>query len=126
MRQQPCVSSGATAAAVSGRRYSSLVMRALSSDEVRPAMEAGKRPDEIFGIEFGDQMAAMMERAITAMYHLQQTQAWTTGLIANLERQLTTATLALQTVRDFGWALAVGCFSVLGAVLVRVFYRPRP
>lgn len=44
---------------------------------------------------------------------------------ANLERQLTTATLALQTVRDFGWALAVGCFSVLVAVLVRVFYRPR-
>ena len=43
---------------------------------------------------------------------------------ANLERQLSTATLALQTIRDFGWALAVGCFSVLVAVLVRVFYRP--
>lgn len=43
---------------------------------------------------------------------------------ANLERQLSTATLALQTIRDFGWALAVGCFTVLFAVLVRVFYRP--
>ena len=43
---------------------------------------------------------------------------------ANLERQLSTATLALQTIRDFGWALAVGCFTVLVAVLVRVFYRP--
>jgi hypothetical protein len=43
---------------------------------------------------------------------------------ANLERQLSTATLALQTIRDFGWALAVGSFAVLGAVLVRVFYRP--
>ena len=44
---------------------------------------------------------------------------------AQLERQLSTATLALQTVRDFGWALAIGSFSVLVAVLVRVFYRPR-
>jgi len=44
---------------------------------------------------------------------------------ANLERQLSTATLALQTIRDFGWALAIGSFSVLAAVLVRVFYRPR-
>ena len=43
---------------------------------------------------------------------------------ANLERQLSTATLALQTVRDFGWALGIGCLGVLGAVLVRVFYRP--
>ena len=43
---------------------------------------------------------------------------------ANLERQLSTATMALQTIRDFGWALAVGCFTVLVAVLVRVFYRP--
>lgn len=44
---------------------------------------------------------------------------------ANLERQLSTATLALQTIRDFGWALAIGSFAVLSAVLVRVFYRPR-
>ena len=44
---------------------------------------------------------------------------------AQLERQLSTATLALQTIRDFGWALAIGSFSVLVAVLVRVFYRPR-
>lgn len=45
---------------------------------------------------------------------------------ANLERQLTTATLALQTVRDFGWALAIGCLGVLGAVLVRVFKQKAP
>lgn len=44
---------------------------------------------------------------------------------ANLERQLTTATLALQTVRDFGWALGIGCLAVLVSVLVRVFYRPK-
>ena len=55
---------------------------------VRPAMEAGRRPDEIHGAEFGDQMAFHLERAIMGMYHLQQTQAWTTGLIAGLEVQL--------------------------------------
>jgi hypothetical protein len=42
---------------------------------------------------------------------------------ANLERQLSTATLALQTIRDFGWALTLGCFGVLVAVLVKVFKR---
>jgi hypothetical protein len=40
---------------------------------------------------------------------------------ANLERQLSTATIALQTIRDLGWALTIGCFGVLGAVLVRIF-----
>ncbi len=60
---------------------------------VRPAMEAGKRPDEVLGAEFGDRMAAMMERAIMAMYHLQQTQAWTAGLIAGVEMQLAGAGL---------------------------------
>lgn len=45
---------------------------------------------------------------------------------ANLERQLSTATIALQTVRDFGWALAIGCLGVLGAVLVRVFKQKAP
>jgi hypothetical protein len=45
---------------------------------------------------------------------------------ANLERQLSTATLALQTVRDFGWALSIGCLGVLVAVLVRVFKQKAP
>ena len=45
---------------------------------------------------------------------------------ANLERQLSSATMALQMVRDFGWALAIGCLGVLGAVLVRVFKQKAP
>jgi hypothetical protein len=45
---------------------------------------------------------------------------------ANLERQLSTATIALQTIRDLGWALTIGCFGVLGAVLVRVFKQEAP
>ena len=44
---------------------------------------------------------------------------------ANLERQLTTATLALQTVRDFGWCLGMGCLGVLGAVCWKVWGKGR-
>jgi len=44
---------------------------------------------------------------------------------ANLERQLSTATLALQTIRDFGWCLGAGCLGVLGAVGWKVWGRGR-
>ena len=47
------------------------------SEVITPAMEAGKQPDEILGIEFGDRMSALTESAVIAMYHLQQTRAWT-------------------------------------------------
>jgi len=45
---------------------------------------------------------------------------------ANLERQLSTATVALQTIRDLGWALALGCFGVLGAVGYRIWKQKAP
>lgn len=45
---------------------------------------------------------------------------------ANLERQLSTATVALQTIRDFGWALGLGCLGVLGAVIYRIFKQKAP
>ncbi len=38
---------------------------------------------------------------------------------ADLERNMSTATLALKSVRDLGWALAVGCVGVGGAVFLR-------
>ena len=38
---------------------------------------------------------------------------------ANLERNLSWATLALKSVRDLGWALAVGCLGVGVAVFIR-------
>ena len=38
---------------------------------------------------------------------------------ANLERQLSTATLGLKACRDLGWALAVGCLGVGVAVFLR-------
>ena len=37
----------------------------------------------------------------------------------SLERNLSWATLALQSVRDLGWALAVGCLGVGVAVFLR-------
>lgn len=40
---------------------------------------------------------------------------------AKLERQLTTATLALRTCRDLGMALAIGCAMVGGAVGFRIW-----
>jgi proteasome assembly chaperone (PAC2) family protein len=38
---------------------------------------------------------------------------------ADLERNMSTATLALKSVRDLGWALAVGCIGVGVAVFLR-------
>ena len=58
-----------------------------------PALRAGKRPDEILGSEFGDRVSDLMERAIVAMYHLQQGQAWTSGIIEGLEVALDAAGL---------------------------------
>jgi hypothetical protein len=37
-----------------------------------------------------------------------------------LERNLSTATIALQTCRDLGWALAVGCIGVGVAMGIRL------
>jgi hypothetical protein len=44
---------------------------------------------------------------------------------ATLEKQLTSATIALQTVRDLGWALAVGCVGIGIAVAMRMRMRKR-
>jgi hypothetical protein len=38
---------------------------------------------------------------------------------ADLERNISTATMALKSVRDLGWALAVGCIGVGVAVFLR-------
>ena len=38
---------------------------------------------------------------------------------ADLERNMSVATLALRSVRDLGWALAVGCLGVGVAVFIR-------
>jgi len=58
------------------------------SEVIAPAMERGLRPDQILGIEFGDRMSALTERAVLAMYHLQQARAWTTNIIEGFEAML--------------------------------------
>ena len=47
------------------------------------------------------------------------TDAGTRSDDANLERQLSVATLGLKACRDLGWALAVGCLGVGVAVFLR-------
>jgi adenylate cyclase len=63
------------------------------AEVVRPAMRAGKRPEEIHGDEFSYRMAVLMERAILGMFHLRQGQAWTASLIEGLEMTLAAAGL---------------------------------
>ena len=56
-------------------------------------MARGMRPDEVLGGEFGDRMSASTERAVVAMYHLQQMKAWTANIIEGLEGMLADAGL---------------------------------
>ena len=75
------------------RRLAETEAEMWQSEVVRPAIEAGKRPDEILGIDFGDRMSTLTERSVVAMYHLQQTRAWTSNIIENLEAVLAQAGL---------------------------------
>ena len=63
------------------------------SEVIMPAVAVGKRPDEILGAEFANEMSILAERAILGMYHLQQAQAWTVTIIEGLEMQLAAAGL---------------------------------
>ena len=61
------------------------------SEVIAPATAVGKRPDEMLGDDFGDRHAVLGERAIVAMYHLQQSRAWTGNIVEEMERMLATA-----------------------------------
>jgi adenylate cyclase len=63
------------------------------TEVIIPAAEAGKRPDEILGVDFANRMSVLAERALVGMYHLQQKQAWTGTIIEGLEMQLAAAGL---------------------------------
>ena len=63
------------------------------AEVVEPAVAVGKRPDDVLGSDFGDQMGVIAERAIVGMYHLHQAQAWTTNLIVDIEMMLAAAGL---------------------------------
>ena len=63
------------------------------SEVIMPALQAGKRQDEFLGIDFGDRMSVLLERAVLAMYHMQQARAWTADIIVALETALAEAGL---------------------------------
>lgn len=75
------------------RRAAETESATWNSEVIEPAAKAGKRPDEILGSEFGDRMSVLLERAVIAMYHLQQGRAWTADIIAGLEMMLARAGL---------------------------------
>ena len=75
------------------RRVAETESAVWAAEVIEPAMRAGRRPEEVLGSDFGDRMSVLLERAIVAMYHLQQTRAWTADLIAALEIQLAEAGL---------------------------------
>jgi len=75
------------------RRVAETESAIWASEVIQPAMDAGKRPDEVLGVEFGDRFAETSERAMMGMYHLRQGQAWTVNLIDGLEVMLAAAGL---------------------------------
>jgi class 3 adenylate cyclase len=75
------------------RRMAETESSMWQTEVIGPAMSAGKRPDEILGDPFGDQMSALTERAVLGMYHLQQSQAWGRNIIEGLESMLAAAGL---------------------------------
>ncbi len=75
------------------RRLAETEAAMWQSQVIEPATRRGLRPDEILGAEFGDRMSALTERSVVAMYHLQQTRAWTDNIIGGVEMQLSAAGL---------------------------------
>jgi len=75
------------------RRMAETESAMWQSEVIAPATQGGKRPDEILGADFGDRMSVLTEQAVIAMYHLQQTRAWTANIIEGLEMMLAGAGL---------------------------------
>ena len=64
-----------------------------NSEVMLPAMEAGKRPDDILGADFVSRMTVLAEQAVIEMYRLQQTKTWTANIIEGVEVMLAAAGL---------------------------------
>jgi adenylate cyclase len=61
------------------------------TEVIEPAARRGMRIDQATGLEYGDRMSVLNERALVSMYHLQQARAWSAGIIDGLEHQLAEA-----------------------------------
>ena len=75
------------------RRLAETEAAVWQSEVILPASAAGTRADQTLGADFGDRMSVLTERAVIAMYHVQQTRAWTAGIIEDLEMMLAGAGL---------------------------------
>ncbi|MGH2445021.1 MAG: adenylate/guanylate cyclase domain-containing protein [Candidatus Limnocylindria bacterium] len=75
------------------RRVAETEAAMWQSEVIEAGNREGKRTDEILGVDFGDRMSALTERATIAMYHMQQTKAWTRNLVDGVEAMLVEAGL---------------------------------
>ncbi len=75
------------------RRMAETEAAMWQSEVIDAGNRAGQRTDEVLGIEFGDRMSELTEQATLAMYHMQQTKAWTRNLVEGVEMMLAQAGL---------------------------------
>ena len=69
----------------SARRIAEQEAAWWNAEVVAPAMAAGKGVEEFANAEFADRSTPRAERAILAMYHVQQARAWTANIIEGFE-----------------------------------------
>jgi adenylate cyclase len=55
------------------------------SEVIEPAVTAGKGPEEIGNADLADRAAPVSEQALLAMYHAQQSRAWTANIVEGFE-----------------------------------------
>ena len=58
------------------------------SEVIEPAMARGEGPDQVSNPELSDLLSPLAEQTVVAMYHAQQTRAWTANIIDGFERML--------------------------------------
>ena len=63
------------------------------SEVMDPAMAAGMNPDEVSATEMSTTMSRLAEQSLLAMYHSQQTRAWSSNIIGSVETMLAAAGL---------------------------------
>ena len=61
------------------------------SEVIEPAMARGDGPDQVSNPELSDLLSPLAEQTVLAMYHAQQTRAWTANIIEGFERTLESA-----------------------------------
>jgi len=63
------------------------------TEVLEPAMGAGSNPEEMSATDMSTNMSILAEKSILAMYHAQQTRAWTGNIISGFEAMLAAAGL---------------------------------